>query len=203
MLRVIRFGVPAEQQPAFETFAREVGIRRMADGGALSVVAGRSDGTDRQRYAIASRFTGFDAMLRVIGSDLVYAKFLGEWRERLLAPQAEHFEALELDPVNTRTGAPRLLRIYTGRIREADATEYYEFIRREAWPLIRARPGLVTAMFGRRVEEDEHGIAFITAWSTEPEASTPEARAVPLRSSSLVRDERVELYSAIGAFVRD
>ncbi|HET7726481.1 MAG TPA: hypothetical protein VFK54_04065 [Candidatus Limnocylindrales bacterium] len=202
MLRVIRFGVRMEQ-PAFETFAREVGIRRMADGGALAVVAGRSDATDPQRYAIVSRFTGFDAMVRVIGSDLLYAQFLGEWRERLQEAQAEHFEAMELDPANTGTGAPRLLRIYSGRIAEADATEYYEFIRREAWPLIRARPGLVTAMFGRRVEEGEHGIAFITAWSTEPEAGTPEAQAVPLRPSSLVRDEQVELYSVIGSYVRD
>lgn len=203
MLRVIRFGVRIEQQPAFETFAREVGIHRMADGGALSVVAGRSDASDVARYAIASRFTGFDAMVRVIGSDLQYAQFLGEWRERLLAPHAEHFEAMDLEPASTGTGTPRLLRIYTGRLAEADAAEYYEFIRREAWPVIRARRELVTAMLGRRVEEGEHMIAFITAWSTDPGGVTPEARTVPLRSSSLVRDETVELYSVIGSFVRD
>jgi len=202
VLRIVRFSLPAGQGSAFEAFARDVAVPRVADGGALCVIAGRSAVGDVTSYAVASRFTGFEAMVRVIGPDLSYAQFLGEWRERLRDPRAEHFEAVELEPAHTGSGTSRLLRIYTGRIAEADATEYYDFVRREAWPLIRARPGLVTAQFGRRVEEGQHGIAFVTAWSTDPTADAAEALATPLRSSPLVRDERVELYRVIGAFVR-
>jgi len=194
MLRVIRFGLPAADADVFDVFATTVVIPRVTHGGALEVLVGRRLEGRVARYAVASRYAGFEEMVRLVGPDLHHAQFLGEWRDRLQEPVAEHFEAMTLSDPPSRSGDPSLLRIYTGRIAEADAGAYYDFVRRDAWPVIRERAQIVAALFGRRLEEGEHAISFVTAWASSATSGQDEAKAVPLRSSALVRDEHVEIY---------
>ena len=199
MLRINRFRLAAADVDPFAAFCAGELFPDLATKGMAAAYVGTRERDGVHDVVVASRFPRIEALFGVAGTNLDRPAFLGDaWRDRLIDPKAEHFDAMDLEQPPAPPDAPGLLRIYRGTIDEDRAAEYYEYIRREGWPAILQRPGIVAGFSGRRMAGGTHRFAFVTVWrAIEDLPDADEASGPPLSHFPGVGDEVVEHFRLI------